>query len=124
MTSAPCTTRLRRAGAVRVVLHVVIRRKKASNLDAATGSVRTFEQKSIVSAFSGRNSSEFGTVRPRVQIPGPRPVFEFRVVVSRLTPGGSTNMLCKSDDCDSKAYFRAVTRLAQPLSTFGHRPLS
>ena len=64
MTSAPCTTRLRRAGAVRVVLHVVIRRKKASNLDAATGCVRTFEQKSIVSAFSGRNSSEFGTVRP------------------------------------------------------------
>ena len=51
----------------------------------------------------------FGTVRPRVQIPGPRPVFEFRVVVSRLTPGASTTMLCKSGDCDSKAYFRAVT---------------
>src|SRR5207249_5597587 len=77
MTSAPCTTRLRRAGAVRVVLHVVIRRKKVSNLDAATGCVRTFEQKSIVSAFSGRNSSEFGTVRPRVQIPGPRPILGY-----------------------------------------------
>jgi hypothetical protein len=32
-----------------------------------------FEQKSIVSAISGRDISEFGTVKPRVQIPGPRP---------------------------------------------------
>jgi len=27
----------------------------------------------MVSAVSGRDVSEFGTVRPRVQIPGPRP---------------------------------------------------
>src|SRR5437667_10664458 len=32
-----------------------------------------FEQESSVSTISGREFSEFGTVRPRVQIPGPRP---------------------------------------------------
>jgi hypothetical protein len=30
-------------------------------------------------ASIGRNGSEFGSVRPRVQIPGPRPILEFEV---------------------------------------------
>jgi hypothetical protein len=38
-----------------------------------------FEQKSIVSAISERDVAEFGTVRPRVQIPGPRPISELRI---------------------------------------------
>ena len=32
-----------------------------------------------------RTLGRFGTVRPRVQIPGPRPVFEFRTVKCRYT---------------------------------------
>jgi hypothetical protein len=57
----------------RVVLHVVIRRKNDSLLDGPVGWTRSFDLKPIVSAISGREVSEFGTVRPRVQIPGPRP---------------------------------------------------
>jgi hypothetical protein len=56
-----------------VVLHAVIRRKNNSRLDGPIDWTRSFEVKSIVSAMSGRNVSGFGTVRPRVQIPGPRP---------------------------------------------------
>jgi len=56
-----------------VALHVVHRRKNASDLDAEGGCVRAFDLKPIVSGMSGRKVSEFGTVRPRVQIPGPRP---------------------------------------------------
>src|SRR5438105_12841426 len=37
----------------------------------------SFEPKSIVFGISGRKVSEFGTVRPRVQIPGPRPKPEY-----------------------------------------------
>src|SRR5439155_25838672 len=59
--------------AAHVVLRVVNRRKNASDLDAAVGCVRTFELQPVVSGISGRKVSEFGTVRPRVQIPGPRP---------------------------------------------------
>src|SRR6266702_365914 len=36
-----------------------------------------FEHKSIVSGISGPKVSEFGTVRPRGQIPGPRPISEY-----------------------------------------------
>src|SRR3981081_1822837 len=31
--------------------------------------------------LGGRNRLDFGTVRPRVQIPGPRPTFEFRFMI-------------------------------------------
>ena len=34
-------------------------------------------------------SCRFGTVRPRVQIPGPRPDFQFRIVVFRFTASDS-----------------------------------
>jgi hypothetical protein len=61
-----------------VVVRVANRRENVSRLDAAFGCVRTFDLKRIVSAISGRKVSEFGTVRPRVQIPGPRPNFVFR----------------------------------------------
>jgi hypothetical protein len=48
-----------------VVVHVVILLENASNLDGAVGWVRTLELKSMVSALSGRDVSEFGTVRPK-----------------------------------------------------------
>jgi len=48
-----------------VVVHVVNGPKNGSNLDGAVGRIRTFELKPIVSAISGRDVSEFGTVRPR-----------------------------------------------------------
>jgi hypothetical protein len=44
---------------------------------------RRIELKSIVSAIPGRNVSGFGTVRPRLQIPGPRPILVFRIGVFR-----------------------------------------
>ena len=59
---------IRRGGPVEasghVVLHVVIHRKNAANLDGAAGRSRGFELKPIVSGISGRVVSEFGTVRP------------------------------------------------------------
>src|SRR5438552_10091513 len=57
-----------------VVLHVVIRPKTDPILDDQGGRIGNFELKPIVSDISGRKVSEFGTVRPRVQIPGPRPI--------------------------------------------------
>ena len=57
-----------------VVVHVVIRRKNPANLDAYRRRGRNFDAKTLKTDPSGRNVLEFGTVRPRVQIPGPRPV--------------------------------------------------
>ena len=70
-----------------VVVHVVIQPKNASNLDGAAGRVRSFELKPIASAVSGREFAEFGTVRPRVQIPGPRPVLVFKMPASLSRKG-------------------------------------
>jgi hypothetical protein len=42
---------------------------------------RSFELKPVVSPVSGRDISEFGTVRPRVQIPGPRPFLSSKSVL-------------------------------------------
>ena len=55
-----------------VAIYVANRRKNAANLDGGSGRVSTFELKPIVSDISARDVSEFGTVRPRVQIPRPR----------------------------------------------------
>src|SRR2546425_8822962 len=72
---------------------VVNRRKNAASLDGAAGCVRTFELKAIVSAIPGRDLSEFGTVRPRGQIPGPRPLLSSKspildvVLSQRVTAG-------------------------------------
>src|SRR5438094_2689505 len=73
-----------------VVLRVVIRRKDVSNLDGIGGGRSRIELKSIVSAISGREFAEFGTVGPRVQIPGPRPkiVFKSRPSPAPLARGG------------------------------------
>ena len=69
---------LRLGGPLKLRPRVVVnRRKNASNLDGALGYVGAFELKSTVSARSGRKVSEFGTVKPRVQIPGPRPKSEY-----------------------------------------------
>ena len=54
-----------------------MQRKNASNLDGAAHRARRFDLKPTVSGLSGRKFVEFGTVRPRVQIPGPRPILEF-----------------------------------------------
>ena len=63
-----------------VVLHVVIRPKPDPILDDQGGRIGNFELKPIVSAIPGREFAEFRTVRPRVQIPGSRPICEFEVV--------------------------------------------
>ena len=88
-----------------VALHVVIRPKNASNLDESRRSVGRFELKSTVSRSSGRISLEFGTVKPRVQIPGPRPVFVFSIVISRFTQGAPSH--------------GRVTAVSQILEKFG-----
>jgi hypothetical protein len=69
---------------LRVVLHVVIRQKIDPFLDEQGGRIRNFELKSIVSSVSGRDVSEFGTVRPRVQIPGPRPILNSESAISTI----------------------------------------
>jgi hypothetical protein len=53
-----------------------IQRKTASYLDARRPSRRSFESNALKISISGGRVSEFGTVRPRVQIPGPRPISE------------------------------------------------
>lgn len=50
------------------------------NLDREAPEVRSFELISILSDISGRKISEFGTVRPRVQIPGPDQCSELEFV--------------------------------------------
>jgi len=50
------------------------RRLRSGRLGAGP---RRIELKSIVSGIPGREFAEFGTVRPRVQIPGPRPKSEY-----------------------------------------------
>ncbi len=71
-TAVPSRTVSVRAGR-RVVVGVVNGRKGVSDLDGIGAGPRRIELKSILSSVSGREVSEFGTVRPRVQIPGPRP---------------------------------------------------
>jgi hypothetical protein len=51
-----------------VVVHVANCLKNTANLDGGIGCVRTSELKATVSAVSGRDVSEFGTVRPRVHV--------------------------------------------------------
>jgi hypothetical protein len=75
-----------------LVVHVVIqsilaaetglksRLKQASN---RRGQPRN-ELKTLETDLGGRNRLDFRTVRPRVQIPGPRPDFEFRAHVSHI----------------------------------------
>ena len=72
-------------GNLHVVIRVVIQRKNASNLDVWWPRGRSFESKTLKIANSGRKVSEFGTVRPRVQIPGPRPFLEFKSVACCFT---------------------------------------
>ena len=72
-------------GNLHVVVRVVIQRKNASNLDVWWPRGRSFESKTLKIANSGRKVSEFGTVRPRVQIPGPRPFLEFKSVACCFT---------------------------------------
>ena len=74
-----------------VVLRVVIQRKDVSNPDGIGGGRSRIELKSIVSALSGREFAEFGTVRPRVQIPGPRPKIVFKSR-SSPAPSGATGL--------------------------------
>ena len=65
---------MRRLGYVRPidpVLPVVIQTENASSLDGVSGFIKTFELTPILSAISGRNVSEFGTVRPRLQSRAP-----------------------------------------------------
>jgi len=65
-----------------VVLHVVIGLKDPLEMDVAVGWARTFGQKLSVAGVSGREIPEFRTVRPRVQIPGPRPVSSSKLTMS------------------------------------------
>ena len=69
-----------------VVVHVANHRKNASNLDGEACRFRTFELKPIVSGISGRDVAEFGTVRPRVQIPGPDQFLTSPGVVGPISP--------------------------------------
>ncbi len=59
-----------------VAVRVVIRPKIRANLDGRPSPSVRFDLESHKERRTGRVSIEFGTVRPRVQIPGPRPNFE------------------------------------------------
>ena len=42
------------------------------------------ELKTLENGLGGRDRLDFGTVRPRVQIPGPRPISEFELLFLSL----------------------------------------
>src|SRR5438132_14166370 len=93
-----------------VVLRVVIRRKDVSNLDGMGGGRSRIELKSIVSGISGRRVSEFGTVRPWVQIRGPRPTPYAGVERKALTfvvCGSSSSCVYRDDSTSISAMFPA-----------------
>jgi hypothetical protein len=52
--------------------------------------VGEIDLKPIVSSVSGRKVSEFGTVRPRVQIPGPRPSLWVQILVAEREFGSNS----------------------------------
>src|SRR6202022_1999634 len=47
--------------------------------------------KTLKSSLGGRNHVDFGTVRPRVQIPGPRPVLYWKSAVPEGDSGPATD---------------------------------
>ena len=61
---------------INVVSRVAIWPKNGPSLDEPALEVIDFELDSLKTCIAGRPRVEFGTVRPRVQIPGPRPDFE------------------------------------------------
>src|ERR1700704_6225447 len=82
---------LRAEAAGRVLVSAVIRLKIGPNLDVTWGRGCRFELDPSGSRASGRVSLQFGTVRPRVRIPGPRPIPEYetqnpRPVLRRFRP--------------------------------------
>jgi hypothetical protein len=92
-----------------VVLHVVIRLKIDSSLDGPVSWTRSFELKSIVSDVSGRDVSEFGTVRPRVQIPGPRPISEFEPESAGVIYVSTPLCWCSTDVAHARKTTRSLT---------------
>ena len=117
---------------VRLVVGVANRNQKASNLDGTVGCVKPFELEPIVSATCGREISEFGTVRPRVQIPGPRPKILFRIETLPASPtppchrGGhrfSRNSAAAAPvQMDCVRRLNSLTRIAQPIYQQAHGP--
>jgi hypothetical protein len=107
----------------RVALHVAIRRKNDSRLDGPVGWTRSFDLKSIVSARSEREFSEFGTVRPRVQIPGAPDQFELRFVKWHYTArAGRTPEATGRSRISRKARRQEpVSGGSWPASELGHR---
>jgi hypothetical protein len=63
--------------AFHVVIHVVIRDRYGSKEAQSIGTVLSIDLTTLENGLGGRESADFGTVRPRVQIPGPRPNFEY-----------------------------------------------
>src|SRR5690242_15224625 len=63
---------------INVVSRVAIWPKNGPSLDEPALEVIDFELDSLKTCIAGRPRVEFGTVRPRVQIPGPRPKFELK----------------------------------------------
>src|SRR5690348_13318193 len=62
---------------INVVSRVAIWPKNGPSLDEPALEVIDFELDSLKTCIAGRPRVEFGTVRPRVQIPGPRPKSEY-----------------------------------------------
>src|SRR5207302_3264960 len=65
-----------------------------SNLDETLSTGSCLKLNRPKNTLSGRNRKEFGTVRPRVQIPGPRPISSskspiFDVIRSRRVTAGA-----------------------------------
>src|SRR6266581_6764214 len=63
-------------GHFHVVVHVEIRALQTARNRSNWHTQPANRVKTAQNDLHGRNRSEFGTVRPRVQIPGPRPNFE------------------------------------------------
>src|SRR5690348_463870 len=60
-----------------VVVRVVSKRHRWRKLARNDPSSARIKLKTLENGLGGRDRLDFGTVRPRVQIPGPRPISEF-----------------------------------------------
>jgi hypothetical protein len=67
-------------GRAYVVVHVVIQATSVAETGWISSCVFSKRAQTLENGLGGRDSVDFGTVRPPVQIPGPRPISEFRFV--------------------------------------------
>ncbi len=90
------------------------------------------ESKTLEISLGGRDRPDFGTVRPRVQIPGPRPKIVFRIDALPAPPtppchqGGDrfswNSVAAAPSTWITDGRLKSLTALAQPIYQHAHGP--